>query len=133
VSNTTPELREALRILIVDDDAQVRFITSRLFRARGHIVEERADALGTVAHLARFGADVVLLDVTMPGLSGDSLAGVLKRQANGEMVVLFSAIERSELERLARECGAAGFLCKQDPEDLVLRLEEVVRQARRRG
>ncbi|HOU94276.1 MAG TPA: response regulator, partial [Polyangiaceae bacterium] len=66
-------------VLVVDDDPIV-LETTRLRLARaGWDVETRDQALGTAQWIVERRPDVVLLDVGMPGVSGDVIAEVLRR------------------------------------------------------
>jgi CheY-like chemotaxis protein len=58
--------------------------------------------------------DVILTDVDMPGVTGPELCRMLKSsyETAHVPVVLFSAVPSQELEHLARECEADGFLSK---------------------
>jgi DNA-binding NarL/FixJ family response regulator len=57
---------------------------------------------------------VVLLDVTMPGLDGDKLLPSLRASAKlqNTRFVLYSSKPVAELEKLARRCGADGYIPK---------------------
>ena len=58
------------RILAVDDDASLRELLSEYLGRLGHEVEGVADGLAAVAAVAERPPDLVMLDVTMPGLNG---------------------------------------------------------------
>ncbi len=120
-----------VKILIVDDDPLVCTLAGAVLRAGGHVVEARGDALGTAAHLARFAPDVVLLDVSMPALTGDALATLLaSRNRTGALILLFSSLPAVELEALVERCGASGFVEKHKPETLVARVEALAARPR---
>jgi len=58
----------------------------------------------------------VLMDVNMPFLSGDNLAGLFKRHPvlSKVPIVLFSSNDESILQRMARDVGAIGFISKSE-------------------
>jgi two-component system, NtrC family, response regulator AtoC len=118
-----------MRILLVDDDPIARRLIAGLLVARGHMVDEREAAIGTSAHVANSQPDVVLLDVTMPGLAGDALATLLRRHAPTTPVVLISGLPEARLSLLTLTCGAIGYLRKSDARMIGPRLEALVRAA----
>lgn len=57
-------------MLVVDDDAVYRQAVRLLLMSAGHAVEEASDGFAALAKVAGGGHDVVLMDVSMPGLDG---------------------------------------------------------------
>jgi PAS domain S-box-containing protein len=79
------------RVLIVEDEAQVRKVTARLLEGAGYEVVTAPDAAAAIDLLisgARF--DVVLTDSAMPGMRGEDLAEVVVRLQPGLPVILMS-------------------------------------------
>jgi DNA-binding NtrC family response regulator len=62
-----------LRVLIVDDNDHVRNVLGRLLEHHGYAVHTASGAGSAYALLAEYAVDVVLLDLTMPGIAGDAL------------------------------------------------------------
>jgi CheY-like chemotaxis protein len=121
-------MMQRLKIMIVDDDRTTLDILSALLETQGHSVLERDTAIGTTQAILRETPDVVLLDVRMPGLSGDKLAELISaRSTNPPLVVLHSASPKTELDQLARRCGAAAAIEKtSDPKEFLRRFEMAV-------
>ena len=69
-----PRARHALRCLIVDDDTDFADSLAELLRHRGHDVRTAGSGLGAVAAYTDRPADVVFLDLGLPGLTGHDLA-----------------------------------------------------------
>jgi DNA-binding response OmpR family regulator len=117
-----------LLVMIVDDDPMILQVTGAVLERRGHRVLKRSSAIGTSVAISREQPDVVLLDVNMPGLSGDRLARLVQPGGSGPVVILFSGIFEDELEELARTCGAAGVIAKNgDQRQLVAQIERLAR------
>jgi CheY-like chemotaxis protein len=115
-----------LLVMIVDDDPLVLQVSATVLERRGHRVIKRSSAIGTTVAISREQPDVVLLDVNMPGLSGDRLAKLVQPGGAGPVVILHSGIFVDELEELARACGAAGVIVKTgDPRQLVQQIEKL--------
>ncbi len=107
------------RILAVDDDDDaLEYVQSVL--CKEHAVMGVTSWIKASEALIRETFDLVLLDVDMPGLSGDKLAGILQRRFTESPlnIVLFSGIDEAELEKKAVEIGARGFIHKPCPRDL---------------
>jgi two-component system, NtrC family, sensor histidine kinase KinB len=70
------------RVLIVEDEADVREIVSQVLEARGYAVETAVDGLAAIAHLQKTTRDpcIVLLDLMMPHLNGWELMELLRKE-----------------------------------------------------
>lgn len=111
---------EGLRVLIVDDEAElVSAIVERLnlrgFRAKG--ITSGADAL---AHLANTPCDVVLLDVKMPGLGGLEVIRRIKEEHPGLAVILLTGHGSAQDVEKGMELGAFDYLMKPVDIDMVV-------------
>ena len=101
------------KIMIVDDNNLILEITGDLFEEAGFHVVKRNSPLGTTAAVNQEKPDCILLDVNMPALSGDKIVGLLKGKRSGGMkILLHSDRGEEELQRLAMETGADGFVKK---------------------
>src|SRR5579871_823850 len=97
---------ECLRILVVDDDDQVRRLLCRILTGRGHQCECAASAPEARLLLADVRPDVVVCDVTMPGESGFALLQYLRGEYPLLPVVMVSGIGELEIATAALELGA---------------------------
>lgn len=102
------------RILLVDDDPKLSEITRELLELDGYEVAMLDGPFGTSRAIAEHRPALVLLDVNMPGLSGDSLAALLKRGrgTGGTKIVLYSSNDEEALRMAAESAGADGYVCK---------------------
>lgn len=115
------------RVLVVDDDPQVRKITEMMLTQFGFEVVSAESGEQAIARAdEEDGAvDLVLMDLTMPGLSGPQ-AFVEMRRAHPQLKVLFtSGYQEEESPELSRGEGVVGFLQKP------FELEALVEQVRR--
>ncbi|HEY0993079.1 MAG TPA: response regulator [Kofleriaceae bacterium] len=102
------------KVLLIDDsEISLYFVAGVLGRA-GYEVRTADDVDKLEGVLGDWRPDIILTDVNMPGVSGLELCRMLK--SNYETahvpVVLFSAVPNHELESMARDCEADGFLSK---------------------
>ena len=106
----------AERILLVDDHPLTRSALSGLLQQHGFdVVGEAADGESAVERARELLPDLILLDLSMPGLDGLSALPRLREAApNCEVVVLTASGEETNLLAAIR-AGAAGYLLKSEP------------------
>jgi two-component system, OmpR family, response regulator MprA len=122
------------RVLVVDDDALVRRMLTRSLAAEGFEVENVADGGAALAAAEASAPDLVVLDVTMPGLDG--LAVCRRLRANGlRGSILMLTARDAVADRVAGlEAGADDYLVKPFAvEELVARLHALGRRGRDDG
>lgn len=113
------------KILVVDDSSTVREVARMALEAAGHEVMTEGNAILLAIHLYRENLDLVLLDVSMPLVTGDSsLKGLRPEDLAKTIVLLHSSKGGDELQLLANKCGARGYILKtRDPGELVRQVE----------
>ena len=111
----------AIRVLVADDDPNVRSTLVRLLETLGHeVVGDVASGREAVSAASGATPDVVLLDVNMPDGSGVEAAREITRARPGTAVVLFSGDPTVELTDADVTASAAiSFLPKPAPARLV--------------
>src|SRR5262245_2262897 len=125
-----PEPRILPRVLVVDDDRLNREIARDALGGSAEIVS-CASGEAALEQLRRQPADLVLSDLTMPGISGTDLLERLRREHPGTDFVLLTANASVESAVAALRMGAADYLVKPvQPEELALVVERIL--ARRR-
>jgi DNA-binding NarL/FixJ family response regulator len=112
-----------INLLIADDHAIVREGIQKILALAPDIKvkAEAVDGAGVMKHLsgtARF--DLLLLDLTMPGVSGIGLIAQIKASHPGLHMLVFSMHNEAQVASRAIKAGAAGFIAKDsDPEILL--------------
>lgn len=116
----------ARTILVIDDNAVVLEATRATLEQAGFRVITLDRANGAVVAVLHERPDLVLLDVNMPNMTGDSLADVLgrTRATRSTLVVLYSSLPANALRMKAMAAGAHGFIQKTGLQT------ELVRQVR---
>lgn len=122
------EADPAQRILVVDDDVALRELVTAYLAASGYRVEGVGDGAAFRASMARHGADLVVLDLMLPGEDGLSLLKWL-RIDGGPPVIIVSA-RGEEVDRVVGlEVGADDYLAKPfGPRELLARVRAVLRR-----
>lgn len=105
-----------MRIFIADDHEIFRRGLKSLLESRPgwQICGEAADGLGAVKQALQLEPDVVVLDVSMPGLNGLDATRRIMAERPESRVVILSQHEPSFLETSALEAGARVYLTKTD-------------------
>ncbi len=117
------------KVLIVEDDEDLRHGMTRRLQASGYAVVNAEDGVGAISVARHERPDVVLLDLGLPG--GDGLA-VLERYANlpdlsAIPVVVLTGRDPRTAEPATRKFGVAAFLQKPvDNKDLVEAIERAL-------
>jgi CheY-like chemotaxis protein len=103
------------RVLIVDDHERFRKTARRALEADGWVViGEAVDGSSALRDLEQLDADVVLLDVGLPDISGLDLARRLLERDPGVSIVVISTHDLADYRDLALATGARGFLSKAE-------------------
>lgn len=121
-----------VRILVADDHAVVRHGLKQLFSLAPEleVVAEAKNAWEVIERLRQGGVDVLLTDMTMPGLSGVDLIRRVRTEAPAVPVLVLSMHADTQIAARAIRAGAHGYLTKDsEPETLI----EAIRQVARGG
>ncbi|MBI4668941.1 MAG: response regulator [Elusimicrobia bacterium] len=105
-------------ILIVDDDADVRFVIRIGLEKDGFIAEEAQDGLEALKRLKQFLPDAILLDIMMPGLDGFGVRRRVKgdpKTAGIPIVVITGKAHIKEVFELRASSDIAAYLEKPFP------------------
>ena len=120
------------RILVVDDDRDIRKLVAELLRRAGHDVREAENGRAGLRALHASPPDLVLLDVSMPDLDGWQTLERIRDLT--DVPVLMLTARGDELERVrGLQAGADDYVTKPfDRQELVARVQALLRRAERR-
>lgn len=105
LSRQTPVNEPSRRVLVVDDESDMRLTLWVLLEQRGFQVEEAEDGERAITECRKDPDCLVVLDQRMPGMSGIDVARRLRDDGHRGRVVLYSAYLTDEVERDARDVG----------------------------
>ena len=102
------------RVLIVDDDAATRLLTRTCLTGAGFDTEMAADGQEGLERFRASPPDVVLLDVSMPGMDGFTLCSLIRTLPEGQDVPVLMLTGMDDVESINRafEMGATEFITK---------------------
>ena len=110
------ETSRATKVLVVDDDPKQLSIASQALEHAGYTVET-ADNIWIAHKVGQFRPDLILMDVQFANFQNGPVAvrALKKNQlARHTVVLLHSTLPETDLATLVVECGADGYICKQD-------------------
>ncbi|MCT1458397.1 response regulator transcription factor [Aestuariimicrobium sp. p3-SID1156] len=116
------------RILIIEDEQSYREATAFMLRREGFEVAEAGDGAEGLAEFERNGADLVLLDLMMPGMPGTEVCRLL-RQRSSVAVIMVTARDSEVDKVVGLELGADDYVTKPfSHRELVARIRAVLRR-----
>jgi DNA-binding NarL/FixJ family response regulator len=112
----------AIRVIVADDQPVVRAGFAAIVAAEPDmtVTGEATDGAAAVRLATTVGADVVVMDIRMPGMDGLTATGLLTAQPGGPRVLVLTTFDLDEYVFEALRAGASGFLLKDaEPADLL--------------
>lgn len=118
------------RILVVEDEPRLRELLRLYLEREGYRVTDAGDGDSALAAYETDGADLVVLDLMLPGLQGEAVLEALREA--GDVPVLITSAKRSDAERIAGlRLGADDYLGKPfNPHELTARVAAILRRTR---
>jgi two-component system response regulator AtoC len=113
------------RVLVVDDEENLRLVLRTLLRRHGYEVETAASGEEALGLVDSFGPDYVLTDVRMPKMGGLDLLATLRAKNHDATVIVMSAYGNVDLALEAMKAGAYDYVQKPfKPDEIVLVLKK---------
>ncbi len=113
------------RVLVVDDEENIRLVLRTLLRKHGYEVEVADNGETALGLVESFGPDVILTDVRMPKMGGMDLLATLRAKQSSATVIVMSAYGNVDLALEAMKAGAYDYVGKPfKPDEIVLALRK---------
>src|ERR1019366_5635381 len=113
------------RVLVVDDEENIRLVVRTLLRKSGYEVQVADSGEAALGMLDSFGPDVILTDVRMPKMGGLDLLATLKAKQHPATVIVMSAYGNVDMALDAMKGGAYDYISKPfKPEEVILVLRK---------
>ena len=118
-------------IVVAEDDAAIRELLTHHFERDGFDVVAVRDGNAALRH-ARRAADLLVLDIGLPGVDGYEVARMLRRE-DREIPILMLTARVEEIDRVVGfELGADDYVCKPfSPREVVARVRSILRRVGR--
>jgi len=115
------------KILIVDDDKDLRFNLSCILKEEGYEVIPAADGKQALNALAKSAPDLVLLDIKLPGMDGVELLEEMKKIEKNLPIIMLTAYSDVKSAVKTMKSGAFDYITKPfDEEELILVIEKAL-------
>jgi two-component system response regulator MprA len=119
------------RVLVVDDDADVREAVQTALELEGHTVSTAADGLAALTRLGQAEFDALVLDVLMPHVDGFEVCRRLRASGNRTPVLMLTARDSQDDTIRGLDLGADDYLVKPfSLGELLARMRALLRRAR---
>ena len=121
-----------LRVFLADDHPVVREGLKTLINANSEmeVVGEAADGAAAISGVAALDPDVVVMDVSMPGINGAKATAILKDAKPNRKVLALTLHEERSYIRLLLDAGASGYVLKRSAADELIHAIKVVAEGR---
>jgi DNA-binding response OmpR family regulator len=120
------------KILIIDDDPALCQTLTLSLEGEGYRVVSESDGLRGLERALREAVDLIVLDLSLPGLPGTELLKKLRGRGNVTPVIILTGQKKEEIDRvLGLELGADDYMLKPfGTKELVARVHAVLRRGR---
>ena len=124
-----PTNTQAKRLMIVDDDVEMRTLLAEYFRRLGFEVAEKESGMAALQTATTDHFDCFILDVAMPEMSGLELLKKLRERGNETPALFLTAHDLLDDKVAGFEAGADDYLAKPfSPRELEYRIEALLRR-----
>jgi two-component system, OmpR family, response regulator RegX3 len=118
------------RILVVEDEARIAEVVQSYLEREGHTVTVAATGEAALSDLERRQADLLVLDLGLPGVSGEDVCRRVRASSDVPIIMLTARDGEEDLVH-GLECGADDYLTKPfSPRELTARVRALLRRAR---
>jgi CheY-like chemotaxis protein len=109
-------MKNRIKVLIIDDNEIQLIMTRQWLELDGFDVVTKNSPFGTALAIRREQPDIVLLDLSMPGLDGHGVVEVLKQQPGSPRIgiIFYSSQDRRQLDAVVRKHSALGAIPKTE-------------------
>ena len=119
-----------LKILVVEDDRDLRELFCAVLTDNGYLALEAADGVAAFELLEKSGADLVVLDVMLPGMNGYELTRMLRGAGINIPILMITALQSLADKREGFKAGTDDYMVKPvDVDEMIWRIEALLRRS----
>jgi putative two-component system response regulator len=127
IEKGTKETVNQPKILIVDDEVTIRLLLHQKLTQQGYYCEEVCCSEDALDKMKTYPADLIMLDMKMPGKSGIDLLPELKANYPGSAVIMATAVAEANLAIQCMRLGADDYITKPfNLDEVVMNVEKVL-------
>lgn len=113
-----------IKILVVEDDENLRFLTAMRLKTEGYQVLEESDGIAAVETITAEKPDIVLLDWMLPGKEGSEVCAEVRKQGFEGLVIMMTA-KAQDVDKIdAYQFGASDYVTKPFSADVLVAMLE---------
>ncbi len=117
-----------MKVMVIEDDPDIRELLTLYFEAKGHDIEIAQDGQEALARLQHSQPDLILLDVILPKLDGWSVLTAVRTQNTTPVILLTSLNDTDDIIK-GLSLGADDYLCKPfEIRELEARIMSIIRR-----
>jgi DNA-binding NarL/FixJ family response regulator len=120
-----------VRVLLADDHRSMREYAARVLEPEYQIVAAAENGSEALSAVETFHPDVLVLDISMPGLSGFDVAQALRDDPRAPAIVFLTVYEDDEFVQVAETLGATAYVVKSRLDSDLLRAVALAVEGRR--
>ena len=118
----------AKKILIIDDQAEIREMYESVLRAKNYDVHSKENGLTGAMHAVEFEPDLILLDIMMPQMDGFAVLNAINQSEKLYCkIIVISNLDDKETIQKALDRGAIKYMIKSEytPDEVVDEIEKI--------
>jgi len=121
-----------IRVLLVDDHAMVREGLRHVLEDSGlvEVVDEAADGLQAIQKTEKVRPDIVVMDLSMPGMSGLEAVGRIRAMQPETKILVLTMHDHAQYAVHALQAGANGFVLKQAAADELVKAVKALHEGK---
>ncbi len=115
-------------LFVVDDEKEIRLLLKRYLEKEGYRVSDFSSGEYVLQELQRLNPDLMILDITMPGIDGIELCKEIRKNSN--IPIVFVSARSEEIDRIVGlEVGGDDYLTKPfSPRELIIRIRNIFKR-----
>jgi DNA-binding NarL/FixJ family response regulator len=125
---TLKELKMKKKVMIVEDYEEMQILYSAVFRKNPHIeiVALESNAESALEHIEPLNPDLIIIDITLPGMDGIELTNIVKKQFPHMKIIVVTAHDYDRYLRIATEAGADKLVTKDNAFEILNETEKML-------
>lgn len=125
------KMEQNIHILVVEDDGDINKLLCQIIKEAGYIPQPAFSGTEALMYLEKQSYDLILLDLMLPGKSGEELLSIIREKSDVAIIVISAKEEQFTKIDMLRS-GADDYITKPfDNEEVAVRIEAQLRRYRR--
>lgn len=112
-----------IRVIVADDEIHIRYLVKSIVEAEGFdVVGEANNGDDALALFREKRPDLLLMDINLPGMTGDEVLAAVMKEFLGAKVVMLTMVADGNTVKRCVELGAVSYILKSAPVDEIRRM-----------